>query len=132
MVDHSNSKSKQQIIAAFLKGYTADEYGNIFSPRKRKLKLFRKEKDSPYLQFSAHMNPRHESLLRPEGASNRTRCNIDAYRFIQYCKVGDDAFKTPVIQLIDGNKLNIFPDNIGQATHKEAGENRSKNRKRKQ
>ena len=132
MKDFSNSKSKQQIVAAYQKGYRTDGNGNIISPRGKILKLFRRDKGkNSCLQNSAHMDPRREDLLRPVGASNRTRCNIDAYRFIQYCKVGDEAFKTPVIHLLDGNMLNVLPENIVQATHSEASENYRRNRVRK-
>jgi hypothetical protein len=132
MKDFRNSKSKQQIIAAYQLGYRVDEYGNVYNPKGRRLKPFRRDTGKyTVLQFSAIMDPRREELLRPVGSKNRCRCNIDLYRFIQYCKVGEEAFATPIIHVLDGNKLNLMPENIGQATHQEATVTYRRNRQRK-
>lgn len=118
------SKANGHIIEAFEQGYRADlETGEIYSRTGRKLRLFRKSRLCPLLQFSARISETHLAHAR--------RCNIDAYRFIEYCKIGGVVFEKGAVVHADGNKLNLSPDNIVSCTRKEAGEITRRNHARK-
>jgi hypothetical protein len=126
------SKANGHIIAAFQLGYRVNlETGEVFNPQGEKLKPFRKSRKLPLLQFSVYLDARLTHLHR-EGPGNKARrCNIDLYRFIEYCKKGNAAFDSPVMVHCDGNLLNTSPDNIKACSYQEAGEIHSRNRNRK-
>jgi HNH endonuclease len=128
------SKANGHIIEAYEQGYRADlETGEIYSRTGKKLRLFRKSRLCPLLQFSARISETHLALHRdgPGNPAHARRCNIDAYRFIEYCKIGGAAFEKGAVVHADGNKLNLSPDNIVSCTRKEAGEITRRNHARK-
>lgn len=129
-----SSKANGHIVAAFQQGYRVNlETGEVFNPHGEKLNPFRKSKDCPLLQFSVYLDARLTHLRR-EGPGNKKfsrRCNIDLYRFIEYCKSGEAAFDKGAIVHRDGNTLNISPDNILSCSRKELGEIVRRNRARR-
>lgn len=88
------------LLVAKNKGYRVDDYGNVFSVKK-KIAL-RKAQE------------RYNFTIRYYGQ----RVTIAVHKFVAYLKFGDEIFKDGiVVRHLDGNSLNNSWENIGIGTH---------------